>query len=141
VPVYLYRWRLGGLLGTRFLLLTHIGRRTGLRRQTVLEVLQYSKDGPQAVVMSGFGRDSEWARNIEGKQYAEVTVGSQHFVAFHRFLDEQETVEVLRDYEKRNRLLSPVVRRVLNCIEAIGHSGTPSLAIIGFRSRLKPINL
>ena len=27
-PVYLYRWRLGWLLGKRFVLLTHIGRRT-----------------------------------------------------------------------------------------------------------------
>lgn len=30
-PVYLYRWRLGWLFGNRLLLLTHTGRRTGLR--------------------------------------------------------------------------------------------------------------
>jgi len=41
VPVYLYRWRLGCLLGNRLLLLTHTGRGTGLRRQTVLEVVEY----------------------------------------------------------------------------------------------------
>ena len=39
-PVYLYRWHLGWMLGHRLLLLTHIGRRTGLRRQTVLEVVE-----------------------------------------------------------------------------------------------------
>ena len=54
-PVYLYRWRLGWLLGHRLLLLTHIGRRTGLRRQTVLEVVEYRKEIPEAVVVNGFG--------------------------------------------------------------------------------------
>ena len=33
-PVYLYCWSGGWLLGHRFLLLIHVGRRTGLRRQT-----------------------------------------------------------------------------------------------------------
>ena len=54
-PEYFYRWRCGGLLGHRLLLLIHIGRRTGLRRHTVLEVLEYRKEGPEAVVMSAFG--------------------------------------------------------------------------------------
>jgi hypothetical protein len=40
-PVSLYRLHLGWLLGHRFLLLTHTGRRSGLRRQTVLEVMEY----------------------------------------------------------------------------------------------------
>ena len=50
--MYLYRWKCGWLLGHRFLLLIHVGRRTGLRRCTVLEVLEYRKEGSEAVVMS-----------------------------------------------------------------------------------------
>ena len=83
-PLYLYRWRLGWLLGKRCLLLTHTGRRTGLRRQTVLEVVDYRKEGPEVVVVNGFGPNSDWVRNIEAKPGEEVTVGSQHFVASHR---------------------------------------------------------
>ena len=64
-PVYLYRWNCGWLLGHRLLLLIHIGRRTGLRRHTVLEVMDYRKKGPEAVVMSAFGRNADWLRNIE----------------------------------------------------------------------------
>ncbi len=33
LPIWLYRARLGRLLGERFLLLTHIGRKSGLPRQ------------------------------------------------------------------------------------------------------------
>jgi hypothetical protein len=39
-------WHLEWLFGERSLLLTHTGRRTGLRRQTVLEVVEYWNEGP-----------------------------------------------------------------------------------------------
>ena len=80
-PVYLYRWRLGPLFGKRFLLLTHTGRRTGLRHQVVLEVMEYREKGPEAVLMSGFGRNSDWLRNIETTPNEEVVIGSRRRVA------------------------------------------------------------
>jgi deazaflavin-dependent oxidoreductase (nitroreductase family) len=110
-PVYLYRWHLGWLFGKRCLLLTHFGRRTGLRRQTVLEVVEYRKQGPEVVVANGFGPNSDWVRNIEANSGEEVTVGRQHFVASHRFLAEAEALTVIQDYERRNRFIAPVVRR------------------------------
>ena len=39
MPIYLYRLDLGRLLGHRFLLLVHRGRKSGLLRETVLEVI------------------------------------------------------------------------------------------------------
>ena len=109
-PVYLYRWRLGWLLGNRFLLLMHTGRRTGRPHQTVLEVVEYQKQGPEVVVMNGFGPDCDWVRNIEAKPGEEVVVGSCRFVASHRFLGEEEAMKVIRDYENRNRFFAPIVR-------------------------------
>jgi deazaflavin-dependent oxidoreductase (nitroreductase family) len=72
-PVYLYRWKCGWLLGHRFLLLINIGRRTGLRRYTVLEIMEYRKEGPEAVVMSAFGPNADWLRNIEATPSPEVS--------------------------------------------------------------------
>jgi len=140
-PVYLYRWHLGWLLGHRFLLLTHIGRKTGLRRQTVLEVIEYRPQGPEVVVVNGFGRDSDWIRNIEATGGEEVTVGSQHFAAAHRFLKEEEAVEVIRAYEWRNRFFAPIVRRSLSWLlgwtyrgsDAERHRLVEQLALIAFR--------
>ena len=109
-PVRLYRWRLGWLLGYRFLLLTQIGRRTGLRRRTVLEVVEYRPRGPEVVVMNGFGPDSDWLRNIEANPWAAVTVGRQHFIASHRFLGQEEARGVIERYEHRNRVIAPIVR-------------------------------
>jgi deazaflavin-dependent oxidoreductase (nitroreductase family) len=140
-PVYLYRWRLGWLLGKRCLLLTHIGRRTGQRRQTVLEVVEYRKEGPEVIVVNGFGPDSDWVRNIQAGPGEEVTIGSQHFVASHRFLDEEEAARVIRGYEHRNRFIAPIVRRGFSWLLGWQYRGSESdrqrltrqLPLIGFR--------
>ena len=142
-PVYLYRWRLGWLLGHRCLLLTHTGRRTGLRRQTVLEAVEYRKDGPEVVVVNGFGRDSDWVRNIEAKAGEEVTVGWQHFAASHRFLGENEAMRVIEGYKQRNRFIAPIVRRGLSWVLGWQYHGGESdrrrlvrqLPLIAFRPR------
>ncbi len=112
-PVHLYRWRLGRLLGHRFLLLTHIGRRTGARFQSVLEVMEYRAQSHEAVVMSGFGRQSNWLLNIETNGWAEIDIASEHFRATFRFLDEDDAIYVVANYERRNRFMLPIVRWVL----------------------------
>ena len=113
-PLLLYRAHLGWLLGQRFLKLSHIGRRTGARHSTVLEVVRRARDGREYVVLSGFGPSSDWFRNLQANGAAEVTVGRRHFRAAHRVLDHAEAASVLADYEARNRLIRPVVRRVLS---------------------------
>jgi deazaflavin-dependent oxidoreductase (nitroreductase family) len=124
-PIYLYRWHCGRLLGHRFLLLAHVGRRTGRRRETVLEVLEYRPEGPEAVVMSAFGRRAQWLRNIEATPGPEVTMGSQHFVAAYRLLDEGEAATALAGYERRNRYAAPIIRRVLSRLVGWRYDGSP----------------
>ena len=70
----------GWLLGHRFLMLIQIGRRTGLRRYTILEVMEYRKGLPEMVVMSGFGRNPDWLRNIEATPNLEVVIGVKRFL-------------------------------------------------------------
>jgi hypothetical protein len=44
-PIWIFRARLGFLFGTRLLMLEHIGRKTGLPREVVLEVFDHSTPG------------------------------------------------------------------------------------------------
>src|SRR5215217_5389167 len=55
LPIYLYRLNLDRLLGHRALLLVHQGRRSGLLRETVLEVLLYDPATRKSVVLSAWG--------------------------------------------------------------------------------------
>ena len=142
-PVHLYRWGLGWLFGHRLLLLTHTGRRTGLRRQTVLEVVEYRKEGPEVVVANGFGPDCDWVRNIAAKADEEVDVGSRHFLAAHRFLGKEEAVKVIQVYEHRNRFIASVVRAGFSWLLGWPYRGSESdrrrlvgqLPLIAFRPR------
>jgi deazaflavin-dependent oxidoreductase (nitroreductase family) len=145
-PVYLYRWKCGWLLGHRFLLLIHVGRRTGQRRHTVLEVMEYRREGPEAVVMSAFGRNADWLRNIEATPNLKVVIGSQSFIAAHRFLDEEEAVQAIAGYEQRNRVIAPIIRSVLSRFLGWRYKGSASdrrrlveeLPLIAFRQAPHP---
>ena len=110
VPVFLYSWRCGWLLRHRFLLLIHVGRHTGRRRETVLEIVEYRKEGPEAVVISAFGPGADWLRNIAASPNLEVVIGSKHFTATYRVIGEDESVGVLVGYQRRNRFIAPIVR-------------------------------
>jgi deazaflavin-dependent oxidoreductase (nitroreductase family) len=132
---------LGFLFGHRFLLLTHVGRRTGTRFQTVLEVMEYREQSHEAVVMSGFGRNSNWLRNIETNGWARIDIASVNFRASFRLLDEHEAVHVVAGYERRNRFALPIVHWVLSRLLGWKYSGTGadhrrlvrSLPLIAFR--------
>src|SRR5437016_1734775 len=85
MPVRLYDWRLGWLLGHRFLLLEHTGRRTGRAYKTVLEVVEYRPDTRAAVVVSGFGANVDWLRNIGAPdaRTPRIVIGRDSFIADH----------------------------------------------------------
>lgn len=143
-PLPLFHLGLGRLFGKRILLLTHIGRRTGVRRETLLEVVEYRHDGPEVVVANGFGPGSDWVRNIQAKpDDVEVTVGSQHFAAKHRFLGEQEAARVIKDYEYRNRLIALIVRKGFSWLVGWQYRGSADdrqkfvqqIPLIAFRPR------
>ena len=114
LPVHLYHWHCGWLLGRRFLLLQHTGRRTGRRHETVLEVMEYRAPGPELIVMSGFGLNANWLRNLEVARSAELTLGSHHFKAAYRRLGIDEAMRVIAGYERRNRVAAPIIRYVLS---------------------------
>jgi hypothetical protein len=73
----------------------------------------YRQEGPEAVVMSAFGGNANWLRNIKATPSPEVMIGSQYFVAAHRFLEEEEAIRVIIGYERRNWLIAPIIRAVL----------------------------
>lgn len=115
-PVYLYHWRCSRVLGRRFLLLIHVGRRSRRRRETVLEVMEYREAGPEVVVTSAFGRNADWLRNIEVTPSPEVIVGRLRFSAAYRVVDVEEAIPVVERYEQRNWFLAPIVRLVLSSL-------------------------
>lgn len=126
LPVHLYHAHLSGLLGHRFLLLVHTGRRTGARRETVLEVVHYDPVAGEAVVAAGWGRRTQWLHNVEAGLAREVWIGRERFVPAYRMLAADEAERIFADYERRNRLIAPLVRAVVSRLVGWRYDGTPA---------------
>ena len=102
LPIWLYRLKLGGLLGRRMLLLTHKGRVSGEPRRAVLEVIHYDNETNTPYVASGFGEKSQWFQNITQTPEVHFQIGNKRFWATAKRLPEAESVAVFRDYHERH---------------------------------------
>ncbi len=101
-PLWLYRWGLGWLLGNRFLQLTHTGRKSGLPRQTVLEVVRHDKGDNTFYVVSGWGESSDWYRNVIENPQVSIRTGHQRFQANAERLSPELAGDELVDYHRRH---------------------------------------
>ncbi|WP_082942842.1 nitroreductase family deazaflavin-dependent oxidoreductase [Mycobacterium sp. 852002-40037_SCH5390672] len=112
-PIWIYKARAGALLGSRMLMLEHIGRKSGAPRYVVLEVIGHASPDTY-VVASGFGRKAQWFRNIQANPRVRVYAGSHApRTATARVLDQQEADRALAAYLSRHRMAWEQMRPVL----------------------------
>ncbi|MEO8954515.1 MAG: nitroreductase family deazaflavin-dependent oxidoreductase [Ktedonobacteraceae bacterium] len=125
LPRYLYRWHLGWLLGHLCLMITHIGRKTGQRRQTVLEIIQYDPSIQECIVMAGWGAQSDWYRNIQSQPAVEVQVGRLRYRPQQRLLSSEETLAILQEYPRRHPFRAHFLLPLLTSLVGVAYDGTP----------------
>ena len=101
LPIWLYRLHLGWLFGNRFLLLTHIGRKSGLPRQTVIEVVKHDKESNSFYVVSGWGNQSDWYQNIHKNPDVVINVGQRKLQVHAEDILLSEAVDILEEYTRR----------------------------------------
>jgi len=100
-PIWLYRLGLGWMLGKRFLLLNHTGRKSGLPRQTVLEVVDYNKTSNTHYIVSGYGEQSDWYKNIRKTPDVTIQVGRKEFNVTALPLTPDESGQAMVKYAHR----------------------------------------
>lgn len=100
-PIWCYRLGIGWLLGRRFLLLNHTGRRSGLIRQTVLEVVDYDPDTETYCIASGFGHQSDWYQNLLNTPNATIQVGTRRIPVLAELLPPEASGEAMVRYAQR----------------------------------------
>jgi deazaflavin-dependent oxidoreductase (nitroreductase family) len=102
VPVYLFKLGLGFLMGDRFVLLTHEGRKSGRTYQTPLEVVQHDEVSGEYIVSSGTGPNADWYRNIAAKPATRIQVRNESWVPTQRLLDYTEAASRFKRYEQEH---------------------------------------
>jgi deazaflavin-dependent oxidoreductase (nitroreductase family) len=113
LPIELFRLHLGWLLIGHFLLLTHIGRKSGLPRQTILEVLQHDRAKDAYYVMAGWSEQSDWVKNIENTPQVAIIVGHRRFSALASRLPPEEAESKVIAYARQHPRLIRSLPRLL----------------------------
>lgn len=120
LPTYLYRARLGFLFGQRFLLITHIGRKSHRVYRTTVEVVERDATIGEYIVCSGLGAASDWYRNLRANPAPQVQVGNKCWRPAVRFLDPGEAEPRFRRYEHAH----PALAKRLLASMALSYDGT-----------------
>ena len=102
MPIQFYHWGLGWLLGQRFLLLYHTGRKSGQPRQTVLEVVYHDAAANIYYIASGWGEKSDWLRNVAQTPAVTVQVGRHTFPSHAQRLDVPQAQAILLQYARQH---------------------------------------
>ncbi|WP_278314231.1 nitroreductase family deazaflavin-dependent oxidoreductase [Lolliginicoccus levis] len=98
LPIMLYKLRLGFVLGERFILLRHTGRKSGRLHETVVEVVAHDPDEGSWTVAAGFGPKTDWYRNLRKQPDTTVQVGNREFPVVATFPDEETGGEIMVRY-------------------------------------------
>lgn len=82
-------------------MLTHIGRKSGQKRRTVLEVVRRDDEHGIFIVCSGWGRKAQWFKNVVAEPLVWVTVGVRTLPVHARPLPPEEAEREFRVYASR----------------------------------------
>ncbi len=101
IPVYFYRFRLGWLLGGRFVLINHVGRKTGKTHQAVVEVVERDPVTDSVTVVAGYGQQTQWYRNLRAHPDTMIQIGSHPYSVTAEFITPEEGEEIMVRYLDR----------------------------------------
>ncbi len=139
LPIWLFHLRLGWLLMGHFLLLTHIGRKSGQPRQTVLEVLLHDRTKDVYYVMAGWGERSDWVKNIEKTPQVQISVGRRRICALATRLPPEEAESKVMAYGRQHPRLIRSLPRLLGYRTDGTKEDLRALARLGIVVAFEPI--
>ncbi len=111
LPLILYRFHLGWLLGKRFTRLTHVGRKSGKVRQTILAVLKFNEQTREIYAVSAW-KGSDWYYNIQAAPALQIETGFVRYVPVQRTLTPEEITTAFMEYRKRHPIFSRMICRI-----------------------------
>jgi deazaflavin-dependent oxidoreductase (nitroreductase family) len=113
LPIAFYRLRLGWLLGQRFVLLEHIGRKSGQARQTVVEVIGHDRASDTYYIASGWGKRAQWYQNLLATPTITIQIGRRRLNVRAETLTPKEGAHILVDYRQKHPLATRELSRML----------------------------
>jgi len=101
-PRWVYHSGLGWMLGNRFLLLSYVGRRSGLDRETVIEMVAHDKESDTLYVASAWGTRADWFQSILANPHVKIQVGMRKITSHAQVVDPEDAAYWLSIYAKNH---------------------------------------
>ncbi len=111
LPLFLYRLGLGWLLGKRFMQITHVGRRSGKIRKTILAVLKFDETTKEIYAVSAWS-GSDWYYNIQASPALQVETGFVRYAPAQRSLSPEEITSTFVAYRQKHPIFSRMICRI-----------------------------
>ncbi len=111
LPVFLYRLNLGWLLGMRFMQITHVGRRSGKVRRTILAVLRYDEKSKELLAVSAW-KGSDWYFNIKASPALQLESGFVRYIPKQRNVSPEEITTAFLAYRRQHPVFSRIICRI-----------------------------
>jgi deazaflavin-dependent oxidoreductase (nitroreductase family) len=111
LPLFFYRLGLGWIFGKRFMVLTHVGRRSGTVYQSVLAILAYDAATRQIKAVSPW-KTSNWFRNIQATPALEVQTAGVRYQPRQRFLSPEEIAAAFVQFRHERPIFGRMVARI-----------------------------
>ena len=111
MPIILYQLRLGWLLGKRFMQITHVGRRSGKVRKTILALLKFDEKTKEIYAVSAW-KGSDWYYNIQASPALQVETGFIRYQPVQRVLSPEEITDTFMEYRKEHPIFTRIICRI-----------------------------
>lgn len=132
-PIWLYRVGLGRIMGGRFLMLTHRGRKSGLPRYAVLEVVGRSPG--VWYVAAAYGKDADWYRNILADPQVQVNYRGRISDAIAETLTVGDAEQVLREYAVAHPRAARALGKAMHVpLETDARAAAETIPIVALRA-------
>jgi len=129
-PLLMHKLGFGGwerLVGAQWMLITTIGRKTGKRRETMVDVMEYDKATDTYYIEAAYGARADWYRNIQSNPIFEAQVGRRKFKARAGALSTEGAGELLVRFYRQK----PAYTRSVMAIAGMKFNGEDELRELG----------
>jgi len=115
LPVVMDRHGLGWMLGSRFIIIEHEGRRSGRIYRTPVEVVAHHIEPLSWTVVAAWGDPPQWFANLQHRDARAVVVAGRRYDApVQQIVDADEANDLLVAYAFGHPLVARLLFRVLS---------------------------
>ncbi len=104
IPLFMHKIGFGGwekLIGAEWMLLSTTGRKSGRRRDAMVDVMDYEATSDTYYIEAAYGARADWFKNIQVNPVFDAQVGRRKFKAQAQELNAADTGEMLVRFYRR----------------------------------------